>query len=152
MSTPVASAPERGTDRAPGRAGASRPVVRVGTRRSLLATTQAGHVAELIRTVLDREVELVEVTTEGDRSQSVGTPLAAAGGAGVFVGALRDALLRGDVARLGGGQQRTTGADADHRAPGGHGLLDGAHDRPSGRVTASTLSGSRAKSSASAVA
>jgi hydroxymethylbilane synthase len=97
VSTPVASAPERGTDRAPGRAGASRPVVRVGTRRSLLATTQAGHVAELIRTVLDREVELVEVTTEGDRSQSVGTPLAAAGGAGVFVGALRDALLRGDV-------------------------------------------------------
>jgi hydroxymethylbilane synthase len=74
-----------------------RSVIRVGTRRSLLATTQAGHVAELIRSVLGRDTELVEVTTEGDRSQAVGTPLAAAGGTGVFVGALRDALLRGDV-------------------------------------------------------
>lgn len=71
--------------------------IRVGTRRSLLATTQAGTVAELIRTRLGREVELVEVTTEGDRSQADGTPLASAGGTGVFVGALRDALLRGDV-------------------------------------------------------
>lgn len=71
--------------------------IRVGTRRSLLATTQAGTVAELIRTRLGREVELVEVTTEGDRSQADGTPLATVGGTGVFVGALRDALLRGDV-------------------------------------------------------
>jgi hydroxymethylbilane synthase len=71
--------------------------IRVGTRRSLLATTQAGTVADLIRTVLGREAELVEVTTEGDRSQASGTPLVAAGGTGVFVGALRDALLRGDV-------------------------------------------------------
>ncbi|NYD43495.1 hydroxymethylbilane synthase [Nocardioides panaciterrulae] len=71
--------------------------IRVGTRRSLLATTQSGTVAELIRTRLGREAELVEVTTEGDRSQADGTPLAAAGGTGVFVGALRDALLRGEV-------------------------------------------------------
>jgi hydroxymethylbilane synthase len=71
--------------------------VRVGTRRSLLATTQAGHVADLIRERLGREAELVEVTTDGDRSQDAGTPLAAAGGTGVFVGALRAALLRGDV-------------------------------------------------------
>jgi hydroxymethylbilane synthase len=69
----------------------------VGTRRSLLATTQAGTVAELIRTELGREAELVEVTTEGDRSQESGTPLAGAGATGVFVGALRDALLRGEV-------------------------------------------------------
>lgn len=73
------------------------PVLRVGTRRSLLATTQAGTVADLVRTVLGREAELVEVTTEGDRSQQAGTPLATVGGTGVFVGALRDALLRGDV-------------------------------------------------------
>ena len=71
--------------------------IRVGTRRSLLATTQSGHVAEMIRALLGREAELVEVTTEGDRSQSEGTPLATVGGTGVFVGALRDALLRGDV-------------------------------------------------------
>ncbi len=74
----------------------TRPV-RIGTRRSLLATTQSRWVAELIRTRLGREVELVEVTTEGDRTQADGTPLTAAGGTGVFVGALRDALLRGDV-------------------------------------------------------
>src|SRR5688572_15155868 len=74
----------------------SKPI-RVGTRRSVLATTQSGHVAEMIRTRLGREAELVEVTTEGDRSQADGTPLATVGGAGVFVGALRDALLRGDV-------------------------------------------------------
>ena len=37
---------------------------------------------------------LVEVTTEGDVSRA---PLATIGGTGVFVSALRDALLRGDV-------------------------------------------------------
>lgn len=76
---------------APGR------TIRVGTRASLLATTQAGMVADLVRGRLGVEVELVEVTTDGDRSQQAGTPLTAVGGTGVFVGALRDALLRGDV-------------------------------------------------------
>ncbi|GAW48842.1 MULTISPECIES: hydroxymethylbilane synthase [unclassified Nocardioides] len=71
--------------------------VKVGTRRSLLATTQAGTVAELIRTRLGREAVLVEVTTDGDRSQDAGTPLVESGGTGVFVGALRDALLSGAV-------------------------------------------------------
>ncbi|MEO7627442.1 MAG: hydroxymethylbilane synthase [Nocardioides sp.] len=68
--------------------------LRVGTRRSLLATTQSGHVADLIRAQLGREVELVEITTEGDLNSA---PLATMGGTGVFVSALRDALLRGDV-------------------------------------------------------
>jgi hydroxymethylbilane synthase len=68
--------------------------IRIGTRRSLLATTQSGHVAQLLRDALDRDVELVEVTTEGDVSRA---PLATFGGVGVFVGALRDALLRGQV-------------------------------------------------------
>jgi hydroxymethylbilane synthase len=57
-------------------------------------------VAELIRQRLGREVELVEVTTEGDRTQRAGIPLAGlegAGGSGVFVGALREALLAGEV-------------------------------------------------------
>jgi hydroxymethylbilane synthase len=74
-----------------------RAPVKVGTRRSLLATTQAGTVAELIRTQLGREAVLVEVTTDGDRSQGAGTPLVEAGGTGVFVGALREALLSGAV-------------------------------------------------------
>ena len=72
-------------------------VVRVGTRRSALATTQAGAVADLIRERLGHDVELVEVTTEGDRTQTAGTPLTEAGGQGVFVGALRDALRAGRV-------------------------------------------------------
>jgi hydroxymethylbilane synthase len=73
--------------------------IRVGTRRSLLATTQAGHVADLIRARLGRETELVEITTDGDRTQAAGIPLTdvPASGTGVFVGALRDALLDGRV-------------------------------------------------------
>lgn len=68
--------------------------LRVGTRASLLARTQSETVAAALRDALDREVVLVEVTTEGDVSAA---PLASMGGAGVFVSALREALLRGDV-------------------------------------------------------
>lgn len=67
--------------------------LRLGTRASLLATTQSTTVAELVR-ALGHDVELVEVTTEGDVDQA---PLATLGGTGVFVSALRDALLRGDI-------------------------------------------------------
>jgi hydroxymethylbilane synthase len=68
--------------------------LRLGTRASLLATTQSQTVAELIRARLGRDVELVEVTTEGDRNQA---SLATLGGTGVFVSALRDALLQGRI-------------------------------------------------------
>jgi hydroxymethylbilane synthase len=71
--------------------------VRVGTRASLLATTQSGLVADQIAARLGREVELVEIATEGDRSQAAGTPLTGASSTGVFVNALRDALLDGRV-------------------------------------------------------
>jgi hydroxymethylbilane synthase len=73
--------------------------VRIGTRASLLATTQAELVASMLRERLGVATELVEVTTDGDRSQASGTPLAAvpAAGTGVFVSALRDALLAGEV-------------------------------------------------------
>ena len=67
--------------------------LKLGTRASALATTQSGHVADLVRE-LDVEVELVEVATEGDASAA---PLASLGGTGVFVSALREALLRGEV-------------------------------------------------------
>jgi hydroxymethylbilane synthase len=68
--------------------------LRLGTRASALATTQSGLVADLIRQRLGREVELVTITTEGDVNAA---PLATLGGTGVFVSALRDALLRGEV-------------------------------------------------------
>jgi hydroxymethylbilane synthase len=76
---------------------AAAAAVRIGTRASLLATTQSELVATMIRERLGRETELVEITTAGDRSQAAGTPLEQAGGTGVFVGALRDALLAGEV-------------------------------------------------------
>jgi hydroxymethylbilane synthase len=66
----------------------------MGTRASLLARTQADTVAAMVRDRLGLEVELVEVTTQGDTSTA---PLASFGGTGVFVSALRDALLRGDI-------------------------------------------------------
>ncbi len=70
-------------------------VIRVGTRRSLLAKTQSGQVADLIASRLGVEVELVEIVTEGDVNQT--STLSSLGGTGVFVSALRDALLRGEV-------------------------------------------------------
>lgn len=74
--------------------------IRVGTRRSTLATTQSELVAARIRDLLGRPTELVEITTEGDKSALVGTPLTESGGIGVFVASLREALLddRVDVA------------------------------------------------------
>lgn len=68
--------------------------LRIGTRASLLARTQSGLVADALSAALDREVELVDVTTDGDISAA---PLASMGGVGVFVNALREALLRGEV-------------------------------------------------------
>ncbi|WP_395693240.1 hydroxymethylbilane synthase [Nocardioides sp.] len=71
--------------------------LRIGTRASALATTQSGWVADLLRERLAREVELVEISTEGDRSQAAGTSLVGASSTGVFVSALREALLDGRV-------------------------------------------------------
>jgi len=68
--------------------------LRLGTRRSALAMAQARAVAEAITAASGREVELVEITTYGDTSRA---PLAQIGGSGVFVNALRDALLDGRV-------------------------------------------------------
>ncbi|WP_256105528.1 hydroxymethylbilane synthase [Streptomyces sp. ODS05-4] len=68
--------------------------LRLGTRRSKLAMAQSGHVAEAVRKVTGRPVELVEITTYGDTSRE---HLAQIGGTGVFVTALRDALLAGEV-------------------------------------------------------
>jgi hydroxymethylbilane synthase len=64
--------------------------LRLGTRGSRLALAQARSVADAIITRSGREIELVEITTRGDVSTE---PLAAIGGAGVFVSALREALL-----------------------------------------------------------
>jgi len=70
--------------------------MRLGTRRSHLALTQSGQVADLIR-ALGHEVELVEIVSDGDRSQASGQPLTGASSTGVFVSALRDALVAGEI-------------------------------------------------------
>ena len=68
--------------------------LRVGTRASALATTQSAQVAERLSELTGIETALVTVSTEGDRNSR---PLTEFGGQGVFVSALRDALLAGEV-------------------------------------------------------
>ncbi|MFF4542318.1 hydroxymethylbilane synthase [Streptomyces aureus] len=72
----------------------SEQALRLGTRRSKLAMAQSGQVAEAVSRVTGRPVELVEITTYGDVSRE---HLAQIGGTGVFVTALREALVRGEV-------------------------------------------------------
>lgn len=72
----------------------SERTLRLGTRRSRLALAQSGHVADAVRRVTGRPVELVEITTYGDTTRE---HLAQIGGTGVFVTALREALLKGEV-------------------------------------------------------
>ncbi|MGH3423130.1 MAG: hydroxymethylbilane synthase [Nocardioidaceae bacterium] len=68
--------------------------LRVGTRASALATAQSGMVADRITELTGRATQLVTVSTEGDRSRR---PLVEFGGQGVFVSALREALVSGEV-------------------------------------------------------
>lgn len=68
--------------------------LRIGTRASALARMQSEAVAERLRSVLGTRIELVPVVSEGDRSAA---PLTQIGGSGVFVGAVRDSLARGEV-------------------------------------------------------
>lgn len=74
----------------------ARPL-RIGTRASALATAQSQQVADRITAVTGVSTELVEVTTKGDVDSRLLVEFA---GVGVFVGALREALLsdRVDVA------------------------------------------------------
>jgi hydroxymethylbilane synthase len=64
--------------------------LRIGTRASALARTQT----DLVAHELGAPVDIVTITTEGDRSRAALTQI---GGTGVFVSALREALLAGDI-------------------------------------------------------
>jgi hydroxymethylbilane synthase len=73
--------------------------LRLGTRRSTLATVQSRWVADRVEAAgaaagLPLTVELVELNSHGDASTA---PLASFGGVGVFVTRLREALLSGEV-------------------------------------------------------
>ncbi|HEX2667027.1 MAG TPA: hydroxymethylbilane synthase [Gammaproteobacteria bacterium] len=68
--------------------------IRIATRKSALALWQAEHVAMRLRALEPgRPVELVPMTTEGDRN--LGASLAASGGKGLFVKELEVALAEG---------------------------------------------------------
>jgi len=68
--------------------------LRLGSRRSPMAVVQSRLVADMITQRTGRPVEMVGVTTHGDVSRAHLTQI---GGTGVFVGALREALLGGEV-------------------------------------------------------
>ncbi len=75
-----------------GSAGTTAPI-RLGTRGSALALAQSQRVADSIAARTGSPVELVTISTLGDRSSA---PLESLGGAGVFVTAVREALLAGE--------------------------------------------------------
>jgi len=68
--------------------------LRLGTRRSPMAIEQSRQVAEAVTRRAGRAVELIGITSAGDVSQEQLTQI---GGTGVFVSALRSALLVGEV-------------------------------------------------------
>ena len=75
-------------------AGTRTATIRIGTRASALARTQSAIVAASLTAATGLPTEMVLIRTEGDISME---PLAQIGGTGVFVSALREALLRGEI-------------------------------------------------------
>ncbi|MEP6649406.1 MAG: hydroxymethylbilane synthase [Lapillicoccus sp.] len=67
--------------------------LRLGTRRSTLALAQATQVSDRLL-ALGHDVDLVPISTLGDRSADALTTI---GGAGVFAAAIRRALLDGEI-------------------------------------------------------
>ena len=80
----------------------SQPPIRIGTRASKLARTQSGHMQQRIAAALgaapgdaDQVAPLVLITTSGDRIQD--RRLLEAGGKGLFVKEIEEALLEGRI-------------------------------------------------------
>lgn len=71
-----------------------RPPLRVATRRSSLAQAQSRAVGERLSALSGRDLLLVHVTTRGDVDRA---PLAEIGGVGVFVAAVRQAVVAGEA-------------------------------------------------------
>ncbi len=70
--------------------------ITITTRKSILAQWQANEVARQIKALSpDTEVEVMGLSTEGDRRQDVS--LSTLGGKGVFVKELETVLLSGDA-------------------------------------------------------
>ena len=69
--------------------------VRIGTRKSKLALWQANRVKKLLESMHKIEVELVKITTTGDKI--LDSPLAKIGGKGLFVKEIENALISGHI-------------------------------------------------------
>ena len=70
-------------------------LLRVGSRGSRLALTQAERAAEALRRAAGVEIALVPITTAGDRDRT--SPFGEIGARGVFVKELEEALLEGRI-------------------------------------------------------
>ncbi len=71
-------------------------LLRIATRKSQLALWQANYVADLLRSSHPGlEIELIEMTTQGDKI--LDTPLAKVGGKGLFVKELEVGMLEGQA-------------------------------------------------------
>ena len=89
-------------------------VIRIGTRGSLLATTQAGTMRDAL-VASGHPAELVIISTAGDRSTQ---PIADIG-VGVFTAALREAIAAGQVEVILKDWKQTEGAVHLVMPPGG---------------------------------
>jgi len=73
-----------------------RKLIKLGTRKSLLALTQSTMIKKLIENQHPGvTVELVKIVTKGDKILDV--PLAKVGGKGLFVKEIEEAMLRGEI-------------------------------------------------------
>jgi hydroxymethylbilane synthase len=114
-------------------------LIRVGTRGSRLALTQAERAAELLRG-RGIEIALLPITTSGDRDRT--RPFGQIGERGVFVKELEEALLEGRIDVAVHSAKDMTSTDTDGLAVGAYPRRDdprdalcGAHElRPGMRV------------------
>ena len=69
-------------------------MLRIGTRASALAVAQSTQISDRLAALTGKATQLVQISTEGDRTTE---PLTQVGGTGVFVSALREALVAGQI-------------------------------------------------------
>src|SRR5213592_1275598 len=104
---------------------ATRVLIRVGSRGSRLALTQAELAANAIRAP-GREIALVPITTAGDRDRR--SPFGQIGERGVFVKELEEALLEGRIDAAVHSAKDMTSADTDGLVVGAYLARDDPRD------------------------
>ncbi len=100
-------------------------LLRVGSRGSRLALTQAGRAAEALRRP-GIEIALVPITTAGDRDRT--SPFGEIGSRGVFVKELEEALLEGRIDVAVHSAKDMTAADAAGLTVGAYPLREDPRD------------------------